>query len=58
MKQINARLPDETHAALKVMAEEDHRSLNAMLIFLVEEEQKRRSIPACGFAAGTSNSTH
>lgn len=45
MKHVNARLPDEVHAALVAMAEADRRSLNSMIIVLVEEEQQRRETP-------------
>lgn len=45
MIKLNTRLPDDVHAALVAMAAQDHRSLNAMLIVLVEEEQKRRAVP-------------
>ena len=45
MKEIKARVPDDIHAALKAMAEHDRRSLNSMLIILIEEEQKRRAVP-------------
>jgi len=45
MKEIKARVPDDIHAALKAMAEHDRRSLNSMLIILIEEEQKRRAAP-------------
>jgi predicted HicB family RNase H-like nuclease len=43
MIKLNTRLPEEAHAALAAMAAQDHRSLNAMLIVLIEEEQKRRT---------------
>lgn len=43
MKKLNTRLPDDVHAALEAMAEADHRSLNAMIIVLIEQEQRRRS---------------
>ena len=43
--EIKARVPDDIHAALKAMAEHDRRSLNSMLIILIEEEQKRRAVP-------------
>jgi hypothetical protein len=42
MKQINARLPDDVHAALAEMADADRRSLNAMIIVLIEDERRRR----------------
>jgi predicted HicB family RNase H-like nuclease len=43
MMKLNTRLPDDVHAALVAMAAQDHRSINSMLIVLVEEEQKRRA---------------
>jgi predicted HicB family RNase H-like nuclease len=42
MKMLNTRLPDEIHAALEAIAEQDRRSLNTMIIVLIEQEQKRR----------------
>lgn len=48
MKNLNTRLPDEVHAALKTMAEQDHRSLNAMVIVLIEEEEQRRKAVRLG----------
>jgi predicted HicB family RNase H-like nuclease len=42
MKQINVRLPDDIHAALAAMAEADRRSLNSMVIALIQEEKRRR----------------
>lgn len=44
MKHVNLRLPDEVHAALAVMAEADRRSLNSMMIVLIEEERRRRDV--------------
>ena len=43
MKHVNVRLPDETHAALQAMAEADRRSLNSMMVVLIEEERHRRA---------------
>jgi hypothetical protein len=45
MKELNTRLPDDIHAALRTMAEQDRRSLNAMIIILIEEEHRRRELP-------------
>ena len=42
MKQLNLRLSDETHTILTEMAVADRRSLNAMLIVLIEQEKQRR----------------
>jgi hypothetical protein len=36
MKQLNVRLPDELHAALRALAEAEHRSLNAEIVHLLE----------------------
>ncbi len=36
MKQLNVRLPEELHEKLKVAAERDRRSLNAMIIVMIE----------------------
>ena len=41
MKQINVRLPDDVHAALVALAEAERRSLNNMIIALIEREQSR-----------------
>jgi len=46
MKQINVRLPDDIHAALAAMAEADRRSLNSMVIVLIEEAARERGSPA------------
>ena len=45
MKHVNLRLPDDVHAVLEAIAAQDRRSLNSMLIILIEEEQKRRAVP-------------
>ena len=39
MKQINVRLPDDVHAKLTAMAEAERRSLNSMIIVLVERAE-------------------
>lgn len=44
MKHVNVRLPDEIHATLVAMAEADRRSLNSMVIVLIEEEKQRRDV--------------
>ena len=36
MKQINVRLTDETHAKLQAIAKAEHRSMNNMLVALIE----------------------
>ena len=36
MKQLNLRLPDDVHAKLAAMAEAERRSLNSMVIMLIE----------------------
>lgn len=36
MKQLNVRLPDDLHAALKALAQREHRSLNAEIVSLLE----------------------
>jgi hypothetical protein len=47
MKQIKARVPDDVHAKLAAMAAADHRSINSMLIVLIEEADRQRgsSVP-------------
>jgi len=42
MKQINVRLPDDVHAKLAVLADADRRSLNSMVIVLIEEAARER----------------
>lgn len=36
MKHVNLRLPDDLHAIVKAAADRDRRSLNSMLIVLIE----------------------
>jgi len=36
MKHINLRLPDNLHAAVSAAAEREHRSLNNMVLRLIE----------------------
>ena len=46
MKHLQVRMPDDLHAALKTLAEQDRRSLNAEIVVLLEQatvEQTRRS---------------
>jgi hypothetical protein len=43
MKQLNLRLPDDLHAALSAAAEADRRSLNSMVIVMIEEALKARA---------------
>lgn len=43
MKHVNLRLPDELHEALKAAAEADHRSINSMVIVLIEQRLKGSS---------------
>ena len=42
MKQINLRLPDDVYAELAALAESDRRSLNSMVIVLIEEAARER----------------
>lgn len=42
MKYIKARVPDDVHAKLTAMAEANRRSLNSMLIVLIEEADQNR----------------
>jgi hypothetical protein len=41
MKIFSLRLPEELHAALKTIAEKEHRSLNAQIIHILEEWLKQ-----------------
>jgi predicted HicB family RNase H-like nuclease len=43
MKKLNTRLPDDVHDALTELAVADRRSLNSMIIVLIEEERQRRT---------------
>jgi predicted transcriptional regulator len=36
MKHINLRLTDDTHARLKALADAEHRSINNMIVVLIE----------------------
>jgi predicted HicB family RNase H-like nuclease len=40
MKHVNLRLPDDLHTALAAAAEADRRSLNSMIIVLIEQGLK------------------
>jgi hypothetical protein len=46
MKHVNLRLPDDIHAALAAAAETDRRSLNSMIIVMIEEALRTRDSPA------------
>jgi predicted HicB family RNase H-like nuclease len=46
MKHLNVRLPDDVHAKLAAMAESDRRSLNSMIIVLIEDADAKRDSPA------------
>ncbi|MGW5162957.1 FitA-like ribbon-helix-helix domain-containing protein [Nonomuraea wenchangensis] len=37
MKQITLRLPDDLHARLKELAQHEHRSLHAQVLYIVEQ---------------------
>lgn len=39
MVTLNVRLPDDVHAKLAALAETERRSLNNMIIILIEEKQ-------------------
>lgn len=43
MKHVNLRLPDDVHAKLAVLAEADRRSLNNMMIALIEQAHREYS---------------
>jgi predicted HicB family RNase H-like nuclease len=46
MPNINLRLPDDLHAALKAIAERDERSLNSEIIWILRsriEQQDHQS---------------
>jgi predicted HicB family RNase H-like nuclease len=46
MKELKLRLPDEVHAGLAAVAAADRRSLNSMVIVMIEEALRRRDSPA------------
>ena len=41
MKNINVRIPDELHARIKAAADHDHRSVNAEILWLIEQGLER-----------------
>lgn len=43
MRSLNLRLPDDLHAAVKALAEADHRSLNSEIIALLEDAVRERT---------------
>ena len=44
-KNINIRISDTLHALVKTSAEEDYRSLNSQIIWLLEAGLQRRGTP-------------
>lgn len=54
MKQLNVRLPDELHEALKALAETEHRSLNAQIIAMLERDVKPGSFTPTDESGGTN----
>jgi predicted HicB family RNase H-like nuclease len=46
MKHVNLRLPDELHEKVKAVAEQNRRSLNSMLIVLIERALDQQDRPA------------
>ena len=45
MKQITLRLPDDLHALLKTVSEQNRRSLHAQVLFLIEQGLQDARIP-------------
>jgi predicted HicB family RNase H-like nuclease len=43
MKHVNLRVPDDIHAVLVAAAEAERRSLNSMVIIMIEEALQRRA---------------
>jgi predicted HicB family RNase H-like nuclease len=41
MKNVNVRVPDDLHARIKAAAETDRRSLNAEILWLIEQGLER-----------------
>ena len=41
MKRLSLILPDELHEALKKLAQSEHRSLHAQIIFILEKYLKQ-----------------
>jgi predicted HicB family RNase H-like nuclease len=46
MKHVNLRLPDDVHAKLAALAEAERRSLNSMIVVLIEDADQQRDSPA------------
>jgi hypothetical protein len=46
MKHLSLRLSDNLHAALVIAAENEHRSLNAEVVVMIEEALQGRDSPA------------
>ena len=45
MKHVNLRLPDDVHAKLVALTEAERRSLNSMIIVLIEDADRARDSP-------------
>lgn len=42
MHALNLRLPDDLHATVKALAEQEHRSINSEIIALLEQAIRER----------------
>ena len=41
MKRLTLRLPDDLHAKVKKLAEKEHRSLHAQILYILEQYLKQ-----------------
>jgi predicted HicB family RNase H-like nuclease len=48
MKNVNVRIPDELHARIKNAADTDRRSLNAEILWLIEQGLERQPDSSSG----------
>jgi hypothetical protein len=42
MKVVNLRVPEDIHKAIKELAEKDRRSLNAEIVYILEQYAKQK----------------
>lgn len=54
MKQVNLRLPDDLHARVKQAAQQDRRSLNGEILWLLDRALDARTDDALGRTSSPS----